>query len=55
MDRRIYSVKVSTQASSIWVYVMTTQKDQSPKILSLGSQKFMHFTEKFSMGLRQGE
>ena len=47
MDVRIYSVK-----ANIWVYVMTTQKDQNRKILSWGSQKLTYFARKFSRGLR---
>ena len=31
---------------------MTTNKDQSSKILNLGTQKCTHFAEKFSNGAR---
>ena len=50
MDVRIYSVRANSQAGNIWVYVMTTQKGKSHKILNLGSQKRMHFAGKFSRG-----
>ena len=40
MGVRIYSVKVKNQVVNIWVYVMTTQKGQGCKILSLGPQIF---------------
>ena len=47
---RIYSVKANSEAGNIWVYVMTTQKDQNRKILSWGSQKLTYFARKFSRG-----
>ena len=40
MDVRIYSVKAKNRVVSTWVYVMTTQKGQDRKILSLGPQIF---------------
>ena len=49
-DRHIHSVKTKSQAGSIWVYLMTKQKGQSHKTLSLRSQKFIHFAWKFSKG-----
>ena len=57
MDVRIYSqvrnvYKVNSQIRNVWVYVMTTQKDKSHKILSLGSQKFLHFAEKLAGDLK---
>ena len=36
----IYSVKAENQAVNIWVYEMTTHKEQGCKMLSLGSQIF---------------
>ena len=33
MDVRIYSVKAETQAVDLWVYVMTTHKEQGCKML----------------------
>ena len=45
----IYSVKAKTQAGSIWVKdIMATQKGQTQKKTSSGSQKCMHFTGIFS-------
>ena len=55
MDLPIYSVKANSQAGNKWVYVMTTQKGQSRKILSLGSKTFAHFAGKFNRGLRVQE
>ena len=40
MDVRIYSVKAENQAVNLWVYVMTTHKEQGCKMLSLGPQIF---------------
>ena len=40
MDVHIYSVKAENQAVNIWVYVMTTHKEQGCKMLSLGPQIF---------------
>ena len=50
MLKCIYSVKVNSQAGTKCACVITTQKGQSHKILSLGSQTFMHFARKFSRG-----
>ena len=41
MDVCIYRVKAKYQAVNICVYVMTRQKGQDRKILSLGPQIFM--------------
>ena len=48
MDVRIYSVKANSQTGILCVYLMTTKKGQSRKILSLGSQKLLHSTGNFS-------
>ena len=40
MGVRRYSVKAKNQVVNIWVYVMTTQKEQGCKILSLEPQIF---------------
>ena len=50
---QIYRVKANIQTGNIRVKVMTTQKGQSPKILTKGSQKFTHFSGKFNRGSRR--
>ena len=48
MDVRMYSIKAEKQAVNIWVYVITTHKEQGCKMLSLGPQIF---TENLAEGL----
>ena len=48
MDGCINSVKASSQAGNIRVYIMRRQKSLSHKILSKGFRKFTHFAGKFS-------
>ena len=48
MDVRMYNVNANSQKGIIYVYLMTMKKGHSPKMLSLGSQKFLHSTRKFS-------
>ena len=55
VNRRIHSVKANSHGGNICVYVMTTQKDHSRKILSLGSQKCAHFAIKFRRGPQDQE
>ena len=40
MDMRICSVKAEKQAVNMWVYVMTTHKEQGCTMLSLGPEIF---------------
>ena len=40
MDVRIYSVKAEKQAVNMWVYVITTHKEQGYTMLSLGPKIF---------------
>ena len=48
MDVCMYSIKAENQAVNIWVYVITTHKEQGCKMLSFGPQIF---TENLVEGL----
>ena len=51
MDVRMCSIKAEKQAVNIWVYVITTHKEQGCNMLSLGPQIF---TENLAGGLGFG-
>ena len=51
MEVCIYSVVANSQAGNIWVYVMTTQKSHSSKILKLGYNNLGILPENLARGL----